>query len=60
MNFDASSMSITAIFTTPKLGDYVAARYDEKWYVSVILDTGVTNGDTFCKLHAVSGAINFM
>ena len=53
-------MSITAIFTTPKLGDYVAARYDQKWYVGVILDTGVTNGDTFCKLHAVSWAINFI
>ena len=54
-------MSISAIFTTPKLGDYVAARYDQKGYVGVILDTGVTNGgDTACKLHAISWAINLI
>ena len=54
-------MPITVIFTTPKLGDYVAARYDQNWYVGVILDSGVTNGgDTFCKLQAISWAINFI
>ena len=31
----------------PNLGDYVAAIYDQNWYVGVILDTDATNGDTF-------------
>ena len=56
-------MSISAIFTTPKLGDYVAARYDQNWYVAVILDSGVTNGGdifiNFMQFHGPSTSFSW-